>query len=326
MQTNAEQLLNMIKKEGVSLIVKFIDEHVLETRFLDFKEKKDSDGVVQPNESDKRNLAKALSGFANAEGGLLIWGVGEQENENGIKVASADKSITGVEDFVRRLEHLLPNAVTRPIEGAYSFPVKKINSHDGFAITYVPESNLAPHRAGFHLKEYYLRVGDNFIPMEHYQIEDMFGRRQRPSVSARFEFKKVRYTGELHIYDLIIDLMNDGRSMASFVGVDFEFPVEALKGENRPLSRYKIDQYYDVEQKLALIKLRYNSREEGKAPLFPREVARLIPDNFNLGHISYHVDAKIHGDWNGRELNVTIYSDSASPKESKINFDDLNEF
>lgn len=327
METNAEQLLKIIENEGQDAILRFIEERTTESRFLDFKQKSDGDGSENLNKDDKKNYAKALSGFANSEGGILIWGVGEEETDDGPKVASVDKSISNVDNFIRSLNMLLPNAISRPIEGAFNFAIMKNGSDYGFAITYVPESMMAPHRAEFHLKRYYLRVGDNSVPMEHYQLEDMFGRRQRPSVSAKFGFKRGHSPkhGELK-YGLIIELTNDGRGMASFIGVDFEFPMKALEGENSPPYRYKIDPYFDVEKEMALVRLRYNSREEGKAPLFPGETIKVIPDNYFLGHINYHVNDAIYSKWNGRELNVKIYADNSLPKESIIKFSDLNNF
>lgn len=326
METNAEQLLDMIKQEGEAIILRFIEDRTPETRFLDFKRKTDSEGAVKPSEDDKKNYVKALSGFANAEGGLLIWGVGEIKTDNG-KVAFEDKSIKDPDEFVKSLNSLLPGAVAKPVEGVSNFSVKKGASNSGFAVTYVPGSSMAPHRGELKLKSYFQRIGDNFIQMEHFQIEDMFGRRQRPSVTANLSYKLMTSPPELHKYNLIIDLENNGRSMASFIGVDFEFPADALANENTIAGYdYTIDSSYNVEEKLALVRLRYNSREEGKAPLFPKEKLRIVPNSYIAGHIRYHVNDAIYSAYRGKELKITVYADSVPPKESKINFNDLNIF
>lgn len=53
---------------------KIIDEQQEEYLFLDFKLKTDP---RSPNLSkdDKKNYAKALSGFSNTSGGIIIWGI-----------------------------------------------------------------------------------------------------------------------------------------------------------------------------------------------------------------------------------------------------------
>ena len=44
-----------------------------ENLYLDFK--KAADGKGPATKPDRKNLSKALSGFANSEGGVIVWGV-----------------------------------------------------------------------------------------------------------------------------------------------------------------------------------------------------------------------------------------------------------
>jgi predicted HTH transcriptional regulator len=64
----------------------FVAERKEETLDLDFK-------VISNPElksrDDKRNLARAISGFANASGGLIVWGVNARKNDEGIDSAVA---------------------------------------------------------------------------------------------------------------------------------------------------------------------------------------------------------------------------------------------
>src|SRR5262245_30114613 len=53
---------------------------------FDYKCKQDS-RTPQLGESDKRNLAKALSGFASSGGGVLLWGVKEGPSPRLIPIA-----------------------------------------------------------------------------------------------------------------------------------------------------------------------------------------------------------------------------------------------
>jgi len=53
---------------------------------------------------DKKNLASALSGFANSAGGIIVWGVATTKNTTGQDVANELKPISDVAAFVNRLE------------------------------------------------------------------------------------------------------------------------------------------------------------------------------------------------------------------------------
>jgi predicted HTH transcriptional regulator len=55
----------------------FVAEQKEETLDLDFK------AISNPelkSHDDRRNLARAISGFANASGGLIVWGVDARKN------------------------------------------------------------------------------------------------------------------------------------------------------------------------------------------------------------------------------------------------------
>jgi hypothetical protein len=54
-------------------IRKTVERKAEEGLYLDFKQKSDRWGPALND--DKANLAKAISGFANTDGGLIVWGV-----------------------------------------------------------------------------------------------------------------------------------------------------------------------------------------------------------------------------------------------------------
>ena len=61
---------------------------------------------------------------------------------------------------------------------------------------------------------YFKRSGDSFYKMEHFDIEDMFGRRKKPRLSIFDFFSIQKYNASsLSIY-LIISIKNDGRTIA----------------------------------------------------------------------------------------------------------------
>ena len=94
----------------------------------------------------------------------------------------------------------------------------------GFAITYVPESDTGPHMAKAGEDRYYKRSGDSFYRMEHFDIEDMFGRRKKPKLALCTEVKGGGGSGsgpyrqiDCHLF---VGLENTGRGLAKHVAVE----------------------------------------------------------------------------------------------------------
>jgi hypothetical protein len=60
---------------------------------------------------DRRNLAKCISGFANSDGGLIVWGVDARENDHKIDCAMGSKEIGPVNQFLSKLNKFTGQAV-----------------------------------------------------------------------------------------------------------------------------------------------------------------------------------------------------------------------
>jgi hypothetical protein len=71
----AEQLLGRIIDRRTAEIEEMIRNQVVEELFLDYKRAATALPSNKLADDDRKNLAKAVSGFGNAEGGLIVWGV-----------------------------------------------------------------------------------------------------------------------------------------------------------------------------------------------------------------------------------------------------------
>jgi hypothetical protein len=114
----------------------WVESHRIEDLTLDFKTApknfKDRD--------ERKMLARAISGFANVSGGLIVWGVRAARNKEDIDAAQA---VDPINDPVRFLSNLtlysglattprVPGVVHRMIEGV------------GCAVTLVPKGEGGP--------------------------------------------------------------------------------------------------------------------------------------------------------------------------------------
>lgn len=108
------------------------EEHVS----LEFKAINDPD---LRNRDDRRNLATAMSGFANSSGGLIVWGVEARKNAQGVDGAIGARHIDRLARFIARLNELTGEATRPQIAGVRPKPILDGNDR-GFAVTLVPES------------------------------------------------------------------------------------------------------------------------------------------------------------------------------------------
>jgi predicted HTH transcriptional regulator len=72
------------------------EEHI----YLEFKTARTTDLSYA---DDRKNFAKALSGFANSSGGLLVWGIAAAKNADQIDCATGAAEIAQIRLFVTAL-------------------------------------------------------------------------------------------------------------------------------------------------------------------------------------------------------------------------------
>jgi len=211
-------------------IQEFIDIHRQEDLYLEFK----SVSSRPFNKDDKKNFAKALSGFANSSGGIVVWGINARKNA-GVDSASEQRPIAGLSRFLSDLNSFTGQFVSPVVDGVQH---KKIpNGEDiGFAASLIPESESGPHMAKGGENRYYKRSGDSFYVMEHFDLEDMFGRRPHPNLklTVKVETGAIRGNGLDKEAVVILGLTNIGRGVA-------KFPYLALNVNPPYKMRYGLD-------------------------------------------------------------------------------------
>lgn len=276
---------------------------------LDFKEKRDSPDF-------KKILAKAVSGFANADGGVIIWGVAESGGERQLA------PFTGLASFEQAVNEQVARVVSFPVEGVDTKRVSSSGADSGYLLVLVPASDLAPHRSNVaSSKHYYRRVGDSFLPMEHYEIADAFGRRRRPYLSVNPGWSKLAGSdGDIHRMEMRFALRNDGRAMTLHYGFDLKVP------------RVMVDEgsFFTSERQLDQSTTLFSYRPGGlPVPLFPGEeylVPLPEPDNSGLPTVDlwacrlrYKMTSHIlrgffQHDYERRAFEVVIYADGAETR------------
>ncbi|PHD63079.1 hypothetical protein [Bacillus wiedmannii] len=157
---NAKKIFIKFKQEGFSYIQKMIITQQEENIFLTFQCKKNCTNSALSID-DKKNYEKSISFFSHASGGVIIWGIASNKNNNGVHIAKKIQPISNGKEFFSNLNDLLfknPNTTNQDVKNIYiPFP-KEVNS--GFVITYVPRKDYL-----LKLNDYYTQTRDNFVMM-----------------------------------------------------------------------------------------------------------------------------------------------------------------
>lgn len=186
-------------------LVTFISQQV-ENLYVDFKLKRDH-AQKDVDRDLQDNISKGVSGFANADGGVLVIGVDARAGQ-----PTTIKPISPILDFEQEVNTYVPRSTAFLVPGV---KVKSVpaSAGGGVVLIYIPKSELAPH-CSMKDKKYYQRNGDSFVAMEHYQIADSFGKRHHPHLVPYVLVK-----GDVNSSTQItatIGLDNHGRAVARY--------------------------------------------------------------------------------------------------------------
>ena len=210
----AKYLFEKILVEGESAIDEFIATWKSEELFLDFKRSRDDGSGDFLSQDDRKSLAKAISGFGNSEGGVVIWGVSCSRNIINGDIARLKFPIRNVHRFLSWLEGAVSSCTIPPHTGVEHRIVNERSGGEGFVLTYVPKSMTAPHQNIIDFR-YYIRAGSSFMPTPHSVLAGMFGKRPQPNVFHAFTSLPPKIDGEKIINPLSFLIHNDGPGIAS---------------------------------------------------------------------------------------------------------------
>ena len=205
----AEDLFHRIEVGGGSIIDEYINTRRSEELFIDFKRSSDNGSKTCLSENDRNNLAKAISGFGNSEGGILIWGIDCSKEKDGTDVAKYKNPIINPARFVSWLENAVSGCTVPPHPRVRNISICLDGEDKGFVITYIPKSHHAPHQVVGKL-QYYIRAGSNFVPVPHMVLPGMFGRPYPSHVFAMYLVAPATVEGRFISSEIGILIRNDG--------------------------------------------------------------------------------------------------------------------
>jgi hypothetical protein len=210
----AEDIFNRIVEKGEPAIDDFIVARTSEELFLDFKRSSDNGAGNQLSQDDRNNLAKAISGFGNSEGGVIVWGVDCSPDKGGADVAKSKVPLADAKRIQSWLEGTISGCTVPPHTGVTNASILRSSSGEGYVATHIPKSNAAPHQVVGKL-QYYIRAGSSFVPTPHGVLAGMFGRRPQPLIGVLFLTAPSRIVGDTIHADVGFFVSNWGQGIAT---------------------------------------------------------------------------------------------------------------
>lgn len=216
------QLYELLTREGYAAIQRAIDEKWEESTLLDFKAAERDGGPMTTK--DRQNLAEAVSGFANSEGGLLIWGVDARPGPDSLDVVQGEKRIAKLRRFVDDLNTYSPQVVSPAVIGVEHVAIPAPEDDDaGFAITLVPKGQDEPHMAvAKEQNRYYYRGNRSFLPMQSFMVADRYRRRPQPKLEFFYRTTHPSPLGREWRLPVYVGIRNVGRGIALYPALAIE--------------------------------------------------------------------------------------------------------
>lgn len=175
----ARELYEKIQREGWPLVESWVGDGEPESVGLDFK--------VWRNDSFKDNAAKAVSGFANTDGGVLIFGVeAKKPKEGGPDVATKIEPVPNLARSLDALKACLTSMLEPPVAGLDACAIRRSeNDSHGLLAVLVPRSMAAPHRVrgGKEADRYFMRTADSTTPIPHRLLAALFAAPPEPRLT-----------------------------------------------------------------------------------------------------------------------------------------------
>jgi hypothetical protein len=159
---------------------------------------------------DGKEISKDVSAFANSDGGLIFYGINEENH-----VATGTSFVDGNKYNKEWLENKITSNIQQRIQNLLIIPVRFDN--DIMKTVYVvkiPKSSNSPHLNGDN--KYYRRFNFKSVPMEEYEVRDSYLRVSASMVKIDSFIVQLVNAYTIHSYEFKIEVLitNTGNNVA----------------------------------------------------------------------------------------------------------------
>lgn len=294
-----------IQEYTIDFINSLIENEVEENIHLDYK----ASGALGKKDEKKFEIVKDVSAFANSDGGILIYGLTE-ENHKPKDIDFVDGNVFTKEWMENIIHQIQPH-----IDGITIHPIRE-NGNIGHSIyvVKVPRSDKAPHMARDH--RYYKRFNFKSEPMEDYEVKDILHRKYSPAlqiVNGTLQDENVREGDKVVTFAFKAWIRNIGKVISKdykFSASFFNLP-KGTSGNYQP-SEGKVLSMYVCEYC-------WKMTSPSKEPLFPGEL-------IETGHYNILIPIETSPDdiWGKVYIKMTLLYEDGGKDTMLVNLDENN--
>jgi hypothetical protein len=245
----------------------------------------------------RKTLAKALSGFSNTNGGVIIWGASTtNKTHSGLDVITQIEPIGNCNKFQREIENRIP-MLTIPAITEYHNKIikKKPTDTRGVLLTYIPK------RAGDPIQNaedeyFYFRSGAEFVKTPYEMIKRLFSANESPDLTVEFDSRLIKM--ENNVWNFPLCLCNNSSAAAEKIKV-FVIVENFEECEEFHITNFRDNSHINPQYKKALM---YDVNEVVYKGL-----------NLNIGDVK----AKLKGKKRSLTIKISLYANKMIGKEIK---------
>ena len=166
----SEKLFNKNNRIDMEDINYLLENKTIEDIYLEYKTPVVDNQELKFNDKEKHKLLKEISGFSNAEGGLLIYGIKEDENRYpselyGVKINS------NPDELSNQITSIISSQLDPILKPFPEIRFLHIHDNEYIILIRIFKGLNRPYRSLLGKKEYYIRRGNKTEPMDSYEIK-----------------------------------------------------------------------------------------------------------------------------------------------------------
>jgi hypothetical protein len=310
-----------------------VDQYVAnaesEGLYLEFKR---GAALTTASNEARNELVKDCTGFANAAGGTIIYGIAETE-VNGCRVASGVDPVTDPRTTRDWIVEVLRSNSSPPLS---RFEVTELPQPLGARVVAIEIGASGTAHQILRDHRYYQRSGAATAPMVDFQIRDVMARRTKPDASVGVHTRRLSQSPDLHRYVLEVLLENTGSVTLEKWWLDVDLPAAVVRDTRNPgialmttqPNFHKVVKHTTAIGGAQMVRISFGDpSEDGQRSLVhPGQVLTLDRSHRNFAEILIEIDQGTYGRVDGTPIRWTLYFNNSSPKYGEVPFENWCRF
>ena len=312
-------------------IQRLIEDRAQESLYLEFKR---GDALGRQN-NQRAELIKDVTGFANADGGRIIYGIAESRPVDGVAAA---ESLAPVVDATITREWLSSTIHDHTSPRLHDFDIEEIAVPGGRVLVVDIKAAGTAHQTLVGDLRYYQRVGVTTRPLEDFRIRDLMSRGTRPTAEVAVRTQNHGISADLHRYSLRVAITNVGNVTMEKWWLNVDVPASVFhdsrhRGQNlaqlHPMYHHMV-QMVNLPERGEFARLSFGDPLANGARyiLHPGQSQKYDPEPGRFPEFIVEVD---HNNFDAlsesqRPLTWTLYLNNAQPVTGLVPFADWCRF